>query len=119
MGKRTEFTLSINGRNYKLKSYGKDIVLPITDTEKEYRDCSLFISDSKERLVSNRQPINNIEVAFNKGETNAQVIARLALNFDEDLPVMNDVREDLTKLIQVDLKLTIPETQSSGILPLV
>lgn len=119
MKKSKEFKLSIDGRNYKLIIHGKDISLPIKSNEKEYRNCSLFVSDDKERLVSNKQPINNIEVAFNKSETESQIIARLALNFDEDLPVMDDIREDLTRLILVDINVSIPETQNAGILPLI
>ena len=77
----------------------------------------MFISDSKERLVSNKQPLNDFEVAFRKNETDAQIIAKLALNFDEDMPVLADVRNDLTKLIQVEAKIAVPDSQSLGIIP--
>lgn len=116
MEKRTEAILSVDGRNYKLKIFGKKITLPIGQ-EVEFRNCSLFISDSKERLVSNKQPLNDFEIAFRKGETDAQIIARLALNFDEDMPILDDVRQDLTKLIQVDAKIEVSDSQSLGVLP--
>ena len=116
MENRTEFSLSVNGRNYKLKAYGKEIKLPL-EQEKTTRNCSLFVSDSKGRPVSNKQPLNDFEVAFRKGETESVIIARIALNFDEDLTFLDDVKADLTKLIKVDAHIDVPESQRLGVLP--
>lgn len=118
MKQSVKFEVVINKRSYELKLFiNADQALKLFKND-EYHNASLFINDHK-RKVSNNQPLNNKEVSFLKGENMIEKIASLALNLDPDLSEKEclDVKNELVRIVEKEIEITIPESQKKGIIP--
>lgn len=118
MKQSVKFEMVVNKRTYELKVFmNADQSIGLFESD-SYHNASMFISDS-ERNVSNKQPLNNKEIAFLAGENMVEKIASLALNLDPDLSEKEceEVRKELIKIVEKEISAEIPAEQKKGVIP--